>query len=242
MPLAPGVVLGIGLGGFLDGILLHQILQWHHMLTSAGYPADSVVNLEINTLFDGLFHAVTWIAVAVGLFLLHRAVAHGAAWSWQRLVGGMAIGWGAFNLVEGVVDHHLLGLHHVREFAVHPLAWDLGFLLLGAGLVVGGALLARRGGKPTRRLAAFILDDPAPLLYHNEPIWRDGVMVGHITSGMFGHTIGRAIGLGYVGRDDGVDAAFVNAGRYEIEVACERLAARVTLKAPYDPAGGRVRS
>lgn len=144
MPLAPGVVLGIGLGGFLDGILLHQILQWHHMLTSAGYPADSVVNLEINTLFDGLFHAVTWIAVAVGLFLLHRAVAHGAAWSWQRLVGGMAIGWGAFNLVEGVVDHHLLGLHHVKEFAVHPLAWDLGFLLLGAGLVVGGALLARR--------------------------------------------------------------------------------------------------
>jgi uncharacterized membrane protein len=144
MPLAPGVVLGIGLGGFLDGILLHQILQWHHMLTSAGYPADSVVNLEINTLFDGLFHAVTWIAVAAGLFLLHRAAVHGAAWSWQRLVGGMAIGWGAFNLVEGVVDHHLLGLHHVKESAMHPLAWDLGFLLLGAALVVGGALLARR--------------------------------------------------------------------------------------------------
>jgi uncharacterized membrane protein len=144
MPLAPGVVLGIGLGGFLDGILLHQILQWHHMLTSAGYPADSVVNLEINTLFDGLFHAVTWIAVAAGLLLLHQAMAHGAAWAWQRLVGGMAIGWGAFNLVEGLVDHHLLGLHHVKESAVHPLAWDLGFLLLGAGLVVGGALLARR--------------------------------------------------------------------------------------------------
>jgi uncharacterized membrane protein len=120
MPLAPGVVLGIGLGGFLDGILLHQILQWHHMLTSAGYPADSVVNLEINTLFDGLFHAVTWIAVAAGLFLLHRAAVHGAAWSWQRLVGGMAIGWGAFNLVEGVVDHHLLGLHHVKESAMLP--------------------------------------------------------------------------------------------------------------------------
>jgi uncharacterized membrane protein len=96
-PLSPGVMLGIGLGGFVDGIVLHQILQWHHMLTSAGYPADSVRNLTINTLVDGLFHASTWIAIAVGLFLLHRAVRRGRGWSGRRLFGGMLMGWGGWK-------------------------------------------------------------------------------------------------------------------------------------------------
>ena len=99
LSLSPGVLLGIGLGGFVDGIVLHQILQWHHMLTSGGYPPDSVRNLNINTLFDGLFHATTWIAIAIGLMLLHRAIRAGEAWSGKRLLGGMAIGWGSFNLV-----------------------------------------------------------------------------------------------------------------------------------------------
>ena len=62
-----GILLGIGLGGFVDGIVLHQILQWHHMLTSAGYPATSLGNLEVNTLWDGLFHATTWVMTALGL-------------------------------------------------------------------------------------------------------------------------------------------------------------------------------
>jgi uncharacterized membrane protein len=145
--MSPGIVLGIGLGGFVDGIVLHQILQWHHMLTSAGYPADSVSNLKLNTLFDGLFHAVTWIGVAVGLLLLHRAVRQGYAWSGWRLLGGMAIGWGGFNLVEGVIDHHILGLHHVKEAAATPLLWDLGFLALGAVLVIAGTALARHGAR-----------------------------------------------------------------------------------------------
>jgi uncharacterized membrane protein len=145
-PLAPGVWLGIGLGGFIDGIVLHQILQWHHMLTSAGYPADSLPALAINVRFDGLFHAFTWVATAIGLLLLHRAIRRGFGWSGSRLVGGMAIGWGSFNLVEGVVDHHLLGIHHVREAAASPLAWDLGFLALGAILVAAG-IAASRGGR-----------------------------------------------------------------------------------------------
>jgi uncharacterized membrane protein len=145
VPLSPGVLLGIGLGGFVDGIVLHQILQWHHMLTSAGYPADSVPNLTLNTLFDGLFHATTWMAIAIGLVLLHRAIRRGDAWSGYRLLGGMAIGWGAFNLVEGLIDHHLLGIHHVKEAATNPLLWDLGFLAFGAALVIVGLSLSRRG-------------------------------------------------------------------------------------------------
>jgi uncharacterized membrane protein len=71
-PVSAGILFGLGLGGFFDGIVLHQILQWHHMLTSAGYPADSVENLQINTLWDGLFHASTYIFTAVGLWVLWR--------------------------------------------------------------------------------------------------------------------------------------------------------------------------
>jgi uncharacterized membrane protein len=156
--LSPGVWLGIGLGGFVDGIVFHQILQWHHMLTSAGHPGDTVPDLRLNTLFDGLFHAVTWIAIAIGLGLLHRAIRRGDAWSGHRLIGGMCLGWGAFNLVEGIVDHHVLGLHHVREAAANPLWWDLAFLALGAALVAVGIALARRAGRrsdvaPLRRAA-----------------------------------------------------------------------------------------
>jgi uncharacterized membrane protein len=145
LPLAPGVLLGVGLGGFVDGIVLHQILQWHHMLTSAGYPPSSVANLEVNTLFDGLFHAITWVSSATGLLLLHRAARRGVVWSGHRLGGGLAIGWGAFHLVEGVLNHHVLGLHHVREGVANVLAWDVGFLAFGAVLVGLGVALARRG-------------------------------------------------------------------------------------------------
>ena len=76
----PGILLGIGLGGFVDGIVLHQILQWHHMLTSAGgHPATTVAGLETNTLWDGLFHAATWLATVAGLYGLWRATRRAAA-------------------------------------------------------------------------------------------------------------------------------------------------------------------
>jgi 4-methylaminobutanoate oxidase (formaldehyde-forming) len=104
------------------------------------------------------------------------------------------------------------------------------------------ALLAQREGPLRRRLVIFVLDDPEPLLYHDEPIWRDGTLVGRITSGAYGHTIGRAIGLGYVEHADGVSDRFVESGRWEIEIACERIPARAQLSPPYDPKSLRVRS
>ena len=65
-PTSAAILFGLGIGGFFDGIVLHQVLQWHHMLTSAGYPPDSVENLQINTLWDGLFHASTYLFVLGG--------------------------------------------------------------------------------------------------------------------------------------------------------------------------------
>jgi uncharacterized membrane protein len=141
----PTILLGIGLGGFFDGIVLHQILQWHHML-SAHTPPDSLNNLELNTLADGLFHASTWVFTSVGLFLLWAAMRRGAALGWNRLIGGLLAGWGAFNVVEGIIDHQVLGLHHVRP-GPDGLLYDIGFLVWGAAMLgVGVWLLRRRSG------------------------------------------------------------------------------------------------
>jgi uncharacterized membrane protein len=156
-PLLPSLLMGIGFGGFVDGIVLHQILQWHHMLTSEGCcPSSTVPGIEDNTLADGLFHLGTWIAVFAGTVTATRAWQRGElAPPWSRHLGGLLIGWGAFNLVEGLVDHHLLGLHHVRDDLGAPLGWDLGFLGFGALLtVVGLALIGARSSARSSSSAA----------------------------------------------------------------------------------------
>ena len=147
-PVTAGVLFGLGLGGFFDGIVLHQVLQWHHMLTSAGYPADSVEGLRINTLADGLFHAGTYVFVVAGLVVLWRAARRThLRWPGRLLAGSLLVGFGLFNLVEGVVDHHLLGIHHVNETVPreHWWAWDIGFLVWGVLMLVGGLWLLRSG-------------------------------------------------------------------------------------------------
>jgi glycine cleavage system T protein len=103
------------------------------------------------------------------------------------------------------------------------------------------ALLAQRHRPLRRRLAVFVLEDPEPLLFGDEPIWRDGALVGRISSGAYGHTLGRAVGLGYVEHAGGVDAAFVENGRWQLEIAGDRVPARASLSPPYDPRSERVR-
>jgi uncharacterized membrane protein len=146
-----GLLLGAGLGGFVDGIVLHQILQWHHLLTArdrySRYPEVTVNDLEVNTVWDGVFHAGTWLATVAGLWLLYRAYRTGPV-SGSELAGLLLAGWGMFNLVEGTLSHHVLGLHHVRDDVVEPLPWDLGFLVLGALLVAGGWVLWRAASAP----------------------------------------------------------------------------------------------
>jgi uncharacterized membrane protein len=142
-----GVLLGIGLGGFFDGIVLHQILQWHHMLSSQGdYRTTTVDGLEVNTLWDGLFHVTTYLAVVVGLALMWRTGRLSPKpWPVRFLLGLLLVGWGTFNLVEGMLNHHLLTIHHVNETVARNqwIWWDLGFLLWGAVMLFGGGLLAR---------------------------------------------------------------------------------------------------
>ncbi|MDH3474457.1 MAG: aminomethyltransferase family protein, partial [Rhodospirillales bacterium] len=126
-----------------------------------------------------------------------------------------------------------------------PLEAGLGFAAAfgkPGGFIGEEALAVQKKDGVRKRLVTFAMESPDPLLYHNEPIWRDGQLVGYVTSGMFGHTVGRAIGMGYVNHDDGVDVQFVESGSYQIEVAGERLPARASLKPLYDPRNERVKA
>ena len=139
-PIAAGVLFGFGLGGFFDGIVLHQMLQWHHMLSSV-YPLNSIENLELNTFWDGVFHSATYVLVVLGMFVLWRqAQRQRLIWSIRSLIGSLLVGWGAFNLVEGLIDHAWLGLHHVNETADRQawIYWDSGFLLWGFAMLLAG--------------------------------------------------------------------------------------------------------
>jgi uncharacterized membrane protein len=143
----PAVVLGLGLGGFVDGIVIHQILQWHHMISHTdNHPVTTVAGLEANTLADGFFHVAAWVFVVVGSTLMLAAWRQGRrAPTWRYHIGLLLAGWGIFNLVEGVVDHQILGIHHLRDDLGAPLSWDIGFLMFGALLVAGGWALHRSG-------------------------------------------------------------------------------------------------
>jgi len=130
-----------------------------------------------------------------------------------------------------------------------PLEAGLGFTCRfdkNVAFIGREALLRRKQAGLTRRLVQFALEDPEPLLYHSEPIWRDGVIAGRLTSGSYGHALGRAVGLGYLESPEGVDspnwADYVAAGRYEIEVACERIPAAASLRPLYDPQSARVKA
>ena len=139
VPLATcAMVLGIGAGGFVDGIVLHQVLQWHEML-SAKIPPVTLVAKSVNMFWDGIFHAFTLIVTVVGIILLWKLLHRkDIDTSGRVLAGGMLAGWAAFNIIEGIMDHHILKLHNVREITPNIEAWNYGFLgfsvlLLGIG-------------------------------------------------------------------------------------------------------------
>ena len=109
---------------------------------------------------------------------------------------------------------------------------------------IGRDAIARQKetGKPLKkRLVQFLLEDPEAVFYHHEPILRDGEIVGHLTSGNYGHTLGGSVGLGYVRCEAGVSADYLSGGRFEIDVGGDRIPAKASLRAMYDPSGERVR-
>ena len=143
------MVLGIGMGGFIDGIVLHQLLQWHGMLTNKIAPV-TVVAKSVNMFWDGLFHLFTLAVVCTGVVLQWKLLGRqDINRSGKLLWGGLLSGWGLFNIVEGVIDHHILKLHNIKEITPNPGLWNYGFLILSVVMMAAG-FLCIRSAKPEK--------------------------------------------------------------------------------------------
>lgn len=141
-----GILIGVGMGGFVDGIVFHQIMQIHNMLSNIFFP-DTLANEQLNMVWDGIFHAFTWTVTAWGLALLWKLAKKGEVpLITNFFVGSMILGWGLFNLIEGIVDHHILQVHNVvqRAEGTEQLLWDLSFLASGVLFIVIGTVLRRK--------------------------------------------------------------------------------------------------
>lgn len=149
-----GFLLGFALGGFFDGILLHQVLQWHHLLAGV----DAVRDLRTQVLADGLFHALMYLLAFAGLGLLWRARAALPERSGTDLWAPALLGFGTWHVVDTLLSHWITGIHRIRQDAANPLFWDLLWLVVfGIVPLVAGWLLRRRGGGGTGRRAAAAL-------------------------------------------------------------------------------------
>ncbi len=139
-------------------------------------------------------------------------------------------------------------VHYGHDVADHdtPLECGMGFVCnfdKEIPFIGRDAILAQKESRSfmQKRLVQFLLQDPEVTLYHHEPIVRDGVIVGHLTSGDYGHTLGGAVGLGYIEVDEEVTAEYIDAGSFEIDVGGERIPAKASLSAMYDPRAERMR-
>ena len=140
-----GIVVGIGLGGLFDSFMFHMILQWHHMLSNV-IPPDSMENIHRLMVYDGLFDAFNFAVLLAGAIVLWRDGYYSSAMpSFVGFLGQIVFGAGLFNLVEGIIDHHILQIHYVRQVPNYTM-YNWAFLGLGAVLpLVIGWLMMRRG-------------------------------------------------------------------------------------------------
>lgn len=129
-------MLGVGLIGAIDGIVFHQLLQWHHMIDSH--------NIHFEIITDGVFTAgFSGILIWGGIKIFKDARNEQLGSSWRTFIGGILVGGGTFNLVEGIVNHHILQVHRVRPAADNPLLYDLAFLASGVLLIVIGYMVKK---------------------------------------------------------------------------------------------------
>ncbi len=140
-------IIGIGVGGFVDGIVLHQILQVHEMLSNK-IPATKYIGKSVNMFWDGIFHLFCLIVAVVGVTLLWKLMLRNDVdRSGKLFIAGLLFGWGIFNLVEGIVDHQILGLHNVIEYANNHTPGNYAFLGISVIMMIIGWILVRNENK-----------------------------------------------------------------------------------------------
>ncbi len=145
--LGAGSLIGLGMGGFLDGILFQKIFQLHNMI-SARVPTNTLNNLEQNIFWQGVFHLFTWLIIILGLLQLWKAMLNPyTPKSSRALVGSLILGWGLFNCIEGFINHILLSVHHLTEnsSSTKQFWWDVAYITFGIVLSVAGKVLISQG-------------------------------------------------------------------------------------------------
>jgi uncharacterized membrane protein len=159
--LPAAAVLGVGLGGFFDGILLHQVLQWHHLLSLV--PGEALRDIGNQILADGLFHVLMYAITAAGLWMLWRRRAAlrepGAS---ARVLGGALLGFGGWNIADVGLFHWIMGIHRIRVDVSDPLAWDIGWLVIFGLAVTAAGLPGRQTRSRDRRRRTRRRRDPVP--------------------------------------------------------------------------------
>lgn len=151
----PTLVVGIGLGGFFDGILLHQILQWHHLLSLV--PGEPYRDLGTQILADGVFHILMYLVTGFGLWLLwrRRRELSDASVGWRTVAGGGLLGFGLWNVIDVGFFHWILGIHRIRVGVPDPMTYDLIWLLaLGLVPMIIGWMALRKGQASGDSIAA----------------------------------------------------------------------------------------
>src|SRR5918992_4527918 len=168
-PTVSVILIGIGLAGLIDITIFHQILQWHHTTSNKIIP-NTMESLQMNILWDGVFLAFSLIITIIGVSLLWYASNSknknsllSNKWSF---IGLIFIGFGGFNIIEGIINHHILEMHHVIDVA-NPFVFDLIFL------VVGGLAFLVTGGIFTRLQKAK--HNPLVMILNNTGIIMDNV-------------------------------------------------------------------
>jgi uncharacterized membrane protein len=139
------LLLGFALGGFFDGILLHQILQWHHLLS--GLDAPGMRDLRVQVIADGVFHGLMYVIAIVGLTLLYRVRRASTTATVSAVLAPVLFGFGLWHVIDAVLSHWLTGIHRIRMDVPEPLWWDLGWLGIFGVVPVAAALFVRRRDK-----------------------------------------------------------------------------------------------
>jgi uncharacterized membrane protein len=143
--LVAAVTVGVGLSGFFDGILLHQVLQWHHLLSLV--PGETFRDIGTQILADGLFHVAMYLVTATGIWLLWRR--RDSLGDYRTVVGGALLGFGLWNLIDVGFFHWILGIHRIRIDVPDPMVYDVSWLvLLGIAPMIVAWLMLRRGSAP----------------------------------------------------------------------------------------------
>ncbi len=125
------LILGLGFMGAIDGILFHQLLKWHHVIDHH--------NHRIELFLDGVFNLFVTLLLVFACFKIFKDASNDRlSFNWRIFVGSMTMGAGAFNLLEGLIDHQLLGLHHVKPASPNWLLYDIGYLISGVILIIIG--------------------------------------------------------------------------------------------------------